>query len=57
MFFGYLGTSLCSIQWFFLKILTCFALGSHNFLNSIPFFMIFNVLNAPIGGVQILLGH
>jgi hypothetical protein len=57
MFFGCLGTGLHSIQWFLKKFLTCFALGGHNFLNSIPFLMIFNVLNAPIGGVQILLEH
>jgi len=25
-----------------------------NFFNFIPFFMIFNALNAPIGGVQVL---
>ncbi len=28
-------------------------LKAHNFLDSIPFFTIFNALDAPIGGVEI----
>jgi hypothetical protein len=32
-------------------------LGGYNFLNSIPFFTIFNALGVPIKGVQILFEH
>jgi hypothetical protein len=32
-------------------------LKGHNFLNSIPFFTIFNALNMLIGGVQVLFKH
>jgi hypothetical protein len=41
----------------FFEFLTLFTLGGHNFFNSIPFLMIFNVTNAPIGGVQVFFGH
>jgi hypothetical protein len=41
----------------FFKFLTLFTLGGHNVFNFIPFLMIFNATNAPIGGVQIFFGH
>jgi hypothetical protein len=44
-FFGCLGTSLCSIQWF--VFLNSWSEGC-NFLNSIFFWMIYNVPNASI---------
>ncbi len=37
--------------------LTLFYFGSHNFFNSVSFLMIFNVTNAPRGGVQVLFRH
>jgi hypothetical protein len=53
-----LRTGLCSFWWFvFFKVLDPSTLESHNFLNFIPFWMIFNVSDAPIGGFQILFGH
>jgi hypothetical protein len=39
----------------FFEFLTPFTLGNHNFLNSIPFSMIFSVPYASIGGVQVFL--
>jgi len=42
---------------FFFEFLTPFTLGGCNFLTSIPFSTIFNVPNAPIGGVQVFFGH
>jgi hypothetical protein len=39
------------------EFLTPFILKGHNFLNSIPFLMIFSAPNVPIGGVQILFRH
>ncbi len=42
---------------FCFEFLILFPLGGHNFLNSIPFFMIFNVPDAPIKGVQVLFEH
>ncbi len=53
-----LGTNLCSIWWFFFfEFLSPSTLNGHNFLNSIPFFTIFNALNMLIGGVQVLFKH
>jgi hypothetical protein len=53
--FGCSRTGLCGIRWFvFFEFLTPSTLGGHNFLNSIPFFMIFNAPYTPIGGVQVL---
>jgi hypothetical protein len=42
---------------FFKEFLTPFTLGGHNFFNSNPFFMIFNVLDAPKGRLQVFFGH
>jgi hypothetical protein len=42
---------------FFFEFLTPYALGDRNFHNSTFFLMIFNVINAPIGTVQVLFGH
>ncbi len=39
----------------FFEFLTPFNLGGYNFFNSIPFSMIFNVSDTPIGGLQVLL--
>jgi hypothetical protein len=39
------------------KNLTPSTLKSHNFLNSILFFIFFSALDAPIRGVQVLFGH
>jgi hypothetical protein len=41
----------------FLEILTPFTLWAHNFLISNMFSTIFNVLDAPRGGLQVLFGH
>ncbi len=41
----------------FFEFLAPFTLKGHNFLNFIPFLMIFNALNTPIGGVQFLFKH
>jgi hypothetical protein len=41
----------------FFEFLTPSTLGAYNFLNPNPFFMIFSVLDAPIGGVQVLFEH
>ncbi len=38
----------------FFEFLTPSILRGHNFFNSIPFFTIFNALDAPIEGVQVL---
>ncbi len=56
-FFGCSGTSIYNIRWFFKKKLTPSTLQGHNFFNSIPFFTIFDTLNAPIGGIQVLFKH
>jgi hypothetical protein len=42
---------------YFFEFLTPYTLGGHNFLNFIPFLIIFNALKAPIKGVQVLLRH
>jgi hypothetical protein len=42
---------------FFFEFLIPSTLGGHNFFNSTPFLTIFNALDVPIGGVQILFGH
>jgi hypothetical protein len=42
---------------FFFEFLTPYTLKGHNFLNSIPFFMIFSALNAPTRKVQVLFRH
>ncbi len=42
---------------FFEFFMTPFILRRHNFFNFILFLVIFNALNAPIGGVQVLIKH
>jgi hypothetical protein len=42
---------------FFSEFFTPFILGSHNFLIFNLFWMIFNVLDVPRGGLQVLFGH
>jgi hypothetical protein len=41
----------------FFEFLTPSTLGGHNFLNPIPFLIIFSAPYAPIGGVEVLFGH
>jgi hypothetical protein len=41
----------------FFLVLDPFTLGSHNFLNFIPFFTIFSAPHASIEEVQVLFGH
>jgi hypothetical protein len=41
---------------FFFEFFTPSTLGHHNFLNFIPFSMIFSATNVPIKGVQFLFG-
>jgi hypothetical protein len=57
-FFGCLRTKFCNI-WWFVKFFFFDPLffGGYNFLNSIFFLMIFSVLDVPIEGFQVFLGH
>ncbi len=41
----------------FFEFLTPSTLEGRNFFNSISFFTIFSVTNAPLGEVQVLFGH
>jgi len=41
----------------FFEFFDPFILKAHNFINSIPFFMMFCALNVPIGGIQVLFKH
>ncbi len=41
----------------FFEFLIPSTLGGLKFFNYNPFFMIFNVLDVPIGGVEVLLEH
>jgi hypothetical protein len=50
-------TIFLKINIFILSDLTRSILGAHNFLNFNLFWVIFNMLNMSIGGVQVLFGH
>jgi hypothetical protein len=56
-FLGVWELAFVAFNGFFFKLLISSIVGGHNFLNSIPFFMIFSVPNAPIKRVQVLFGH
>jgi hypothetical protein len=42
---------------YFFEFLTPSTLGGHNYLNFIPFLMIFSASYVPIKGVQVFFGH
>jgi len=57
-FFGCSRSSLCSVLVVcFLKFLTPFTLGGHNFLISNLFFIIVSVSDVPRGQVQVFFGQ
>jgi hypothetical protein len=57
IFLGVWELAFVTFDGFLKKFLTPSILGGHNFLNSIPFLMIFSAPNVSIGGVQVLFGH
>jgi hypothetical protein len=56
-YFKCLGNGLLAFGALFLEFFTPSTVGGHNFLNSISFLTIFNALEPPIRGVQVLFKH